>query len=63
MKTMKQLVNRLNKLIGYQWKSDCAMDCEVTRQTVKNTLNGTHHNVKVKMWIKDKIEEQEHLFI
>jgi len=63
MKTTRQLAKRLNKLIGHQWKSDCARDCEVTRQTVSSTIKGDYHNMKVKTWIKDKIEEQEHLFI
>lgn len=63
MKTMRQLAKRLNKLIGKQWKSNCADDCGVSRQTVSNTIKGTHHNVKVKAWIRNKIEEQEHLFI
>lgn len=63
MKTTKQLAKHLNRLIGKQWKSDCARDCNVTRQTVSNTIKGTHHNLDVKLWIKNKIEEQEHLFI
>ena len=63
MKTTKQLAKHLNKMIGNQWKSDCAESVGVSRQTVSNTIKGTHHNLNVKLWINNKIEEIEHLFI
>lgn len=63
IKTVEQAKDRLDEVLGKNWRQRCAEETGTPYTTVINVLRGKSQNLKVKEWLIEEVENTKHMFI